>query len=292
MQTSRRHDEYQYLDLCRKVIEEGVYKDDRTKTGTKSIFGAHMRFNLRDSFPLLTTKSVFWKGIVHELLWIIKGSTDTKILSDAGIHFWDGNSSREYLDSLGFVDREVGDLGPVYGFQWRHFGAKCIDKNTDYTGQGVDQLLGVIDKIKTNPNDRRIVMSAWNPVDIKEMALPPCHILSQFYVSNGELSCQLYQRSGDLGLGVPFNIASYSLLTHMIAHICGLKVGDFVHCIGDAHVYMNHVDALKIQIEREPYPFPVLKINRKVESIDDFRFEDFEIVGYKHHPKIQMQMSV
>lgn len=243
-------------------------------------------------FPLLTTKRVFWRGVAEELLWFIKGSTNGKELSEKGVHIWDANGSRQFLDNLGFTGREEGDLGPVYGFQWRHFGAEYKDMHTDYTGQGVDQLQDVIDKIKNNPTDRRIIMSAWNPKDLPQMALPPCHAFVQFYVANGELSCQLYQRSADMGLGVPFNIASYALLTYMIAHITDLKPGDFVHTIGDAHVYVNHFDALKEQMKREPRPFPSLVIKRKVEKIDDFKMEDFEIKNYNPHPKISMKMAV
>ena len=196
------------------------------------------------------------------------------------------------MDKQGFYDREVGDLGPVYGFQWRHFGAKYIDMNTDYTNQGIDQLQDVIQKLKTNPNDRRIIMSAWNPMDIPNMALPPCHCFVQFYVSNSELSCMLYQRSGDVGLGVPFNIASYSLLTYMIAHVCDLKLGEFVHTIGDAHVYSNHIDGLEEQLKRTPKPFPTINIKRKVTKIDDFKFDDFELIDYNPDPAIKLDMAV
>ncbi|PIA55835.1 hypothetical protein AQUCO_00700274v1 [Aquilegia coerulea] len=216
-----RHEEYMYLRLVQDIISNGAQKDDRTGTGTLSKFGCQMRFNLRRSFPLLTTKRVFWRGVVEELLWFINGSTNAKVLQEKGVHIWDGNASRDYLDSVGLVDREEGDLGPVYGFQWRHFGAIYTNMHADYKGQGFDQLLDVINKIKNRPDDRRIILSAWNPSDLKLMALPPCHMFAQFYVANGELSCQMYQRSADMGLGVPFNIASYSLLTCMIAHVCG-----------------------------------------------------------------------
>jgi thymidylate synthase len=219
------HDEMQYLKLVKKILKKGVNRPDRTGVGTSSIFGTQIRFNLRDKIiPMLTTKRVFFRGVAEELLWFIKGDTDAKTLQDKNIHIWDGNSTREYLNACGFHDRKEGDLGPVYGFQWRHFGAKYGTAKDDYTGKGIDQLKEIIERIKTNPYDRRIIMSAWNPIDIPKMALPPCHVLSQFYVANGELSCQLYQRSADMGLGVPFNIASYSLLTHMIAHVTGLKV--------------------------------------------------------------------
>lgn len=288
-----KHDEHQYLDLIRTILQTGNKKGDRTGTGTFSLFGAQMRFSLRDDiFPLLTTKRVFWRGVAEELLWFIRGSTSAKELQERDIHIWDGNSSREFLDKMGFTDREEGDLGPVYGFQWRHFGAPYSNMKADYTGQGVDQLQNVIDTIRNNPNDRRIIMCAWNVADIDRMALPPCHCLCQFYVANGELSCQLYQRSADMGLGVPFNIASYALLTYMIAHITDLKPGDFVHTLGDAHVYSNHCAALEEQIKREPRPFPKLKIKRKITSIDDFKMEDFELEEYKPHPKIKMDMAV
>jgi len=287
------HEELQYLNLIKKIIETGNLRGDRTGTGTLSVFGAQMRFSLRDGiFPLLTTKKVFYRGIAEELFWFIRGSTSAKELQDKNVRIWDGNSSREFLDSIGLVDREVGDLGPVYGFQWRHFGAEYTNMHADYSGQGVDQLKEVINRIKNKPNDRRIIMCAWNPADLDKMALPPCHCLVQFYVANGELSCQLYQRSADMGLGVPFNIASYALLTIMIAHVTGLVPGDFVHTLGDAHVYNNHVEALKIQLDREPKDFPKIVIKRKVEKIEDFNIDDFEIVGYAPHPKIAMDMAV
>ncbi|KAM4543629.1 thymidylate synthase [Fundulus diaphanus] len=285
-------DERGYLNLVEYIMENGREKGDRTGTGVRSVFGAQVRYNLRDQFPLLTTKRVFWKGILEELLWFIKGSTNAKELSEKGVKIWDANGSRAFLDNLGFTEREEGDLGPVYGFQWRHFGAEYKNIHTDYSGQGVDQLQNVIDTIRKNPEDRRIIMCAWNPKDLPLMALPPCHALCQFYVCDGELSCQLYQRSADMGLGVPFNIASYALLTYMIAHITGLQPGDFVHTLGDAHVYVNHVDPLKEQLQREIRPFPKLKIKRKVESIDDFQSEDFEICDYNPHPSIKMQMAV
>ena len=287
-----RHEELQYLDLIREIIEEGNVKGDRTGTGTISKFGKQMRFDLRRNFPLLTTKRVFWRGVAEELLWFVGGRTSAKELQDKDIHIWDGNGSREYLDSVGLGHREEGDLGPVYGFQWRHFGAEYKDMHADYEGQGVDQLAEVIDKIKNNPNDRRILLTAWNPAALKQMALPPCHMFCQFYVANGELSCQMYQRSCDMGLGVPFNIASYSLLTCMIAQVCGLKPGDFVHCCGDTHVYSNHVEPLMRQLENEPRPFPILKINPDKKDIDSFEFSDFTIEGYDPHPKIEMKMAV
>lgn len=288
-------EEMQYLQMCRDIIENGVERGDRTGTGTLSKFGTQMRFSLRDgTLPLLTTKRTFWRGVAEELLWFVKGSTNANELAAKDIHIWDGNGSREFLDSRGLEHREEGDLGPVYGFQWRHFGADYVDMHTDYTGQGVDQLAECIDKIKNNPEDRRIIMSAWNPADLNVMALPPCHMFCQFYVDTkkNELSCQMYQRSADMGLGVPFNIASYALLTHMIAHVTGRKAGDFVHTIGDAHVYLNHVDALKEQLERSPRAFPKLKINSEKTGIDDFEYSDFEVTGYKPHKTIKMKMAV
>uniref|UniRef100_A0ACD5W6Q4 Uncharacterized protein n=1 Tax=Avena sativa TaxID=4498 RepID=A0ACD5W6Q4_AVESA len=287
-----RHEEYYYLNLVDDIIRCGAQKGDRTGTGTLSKFGCQMRFNLRKSFPLLTTKRVFWRGVLEELLWFISGSTNAKVLQEKGIHIWDGNASREYLDSVGLANREEGDLGPVYGFQWRHFGAEYTDMHADYTGKGFDQLMDVIDKIKNNPDDRRIILSAWNPSDLKKMALPPCHMFAQFYVENGELSCQMYQRSADMGLGVPFNIASYSLLTCMIAQVCGLSPGDFVHVIGDAHVYRTHVRALEEQIQKLPKPFPILKINPSKKDIDSFEASDFKLAGYDPHKKIEMEMAI
>jgi thymidylate synthase len=251
-----------------------------------------MRFNLRNQFPLLTTKRVFWRGVAEELLWFIQGSTNANLLKEKKINIWDGNSTREFLDAAGFHERKVGDLGPVYGFQWRHYGAKYGTCDDNYEGKGIDQLKDVIKRIQHNPNDRRIMMTAWNPLDIPKMALPPCHCLVQFYVANGELSCQLYQRSADVGLGVPFNIASYSLLTYMIAHITNLKPGDFVHTFGDTHIYLNHIEPLKEQLKRIPREFPQLKIKRQINDIEDFKFEDFEITGYDPYPPIKMEMAV
>uniref|UniRef100_A0A803LP86 Bifunctional dihydrofolate reductase-thymidylate synthase n=1 Tax=Chenopodium quinoa TaxID=63459 RepID=A0A803LP86_CHEQI len=272
-----RHQEYLYLKLVQEILSSGNLKDDRTGTGTLSKFGC---------------QRVFWRGVVEELLWFISGSTNAKVLQEKGIHIWDGNASRMYLDSIGLPDREEGDLGPVYGFQWRHFGARYTSMHADYTGQGFDQLLDIIHKIKNKPDDRRIILSAWNPSDLKLMALPPCHMFSQFYVANGELSCQMYQRSADMGLGVPFNIASYALLTCMIAHVCDLIPGDFIHVIGDTHVYRNHIAPLQEQLQNLPKPFPALKINTQKKNIDSFVANDFELVGYDPHQKIEMKMAV
>jgi len=286
------HEEYLYLDAIRTIIETGMDAGDRTGVGTRSLFGMQQRYDLRKSFPLLTTKRVFWRGVLEELLWFVKGDTNGKHLSEKGIKIWDGNGSKDFLEKRGLGHREEGDLGPVYGFQWRHFGAKYVDMHADYTGQGVDQLAECIKLIKENPTDRRILLSAWNPADLHLMALPPCHMFCQFYVSNGELSCLMYQRSCDMGLGVPFNIASYSLLTCMMAQVCGLKPGDFVHTLGNAHVYSNHIEPLKTQLERTPRPFPMLKINPDVKDIDGFKASDFELVGYNPHGKIAMEMAV
>ena len=286
-------EEQQYLNLLKEIMETGVTRGDRTGTGTISKFGVQMRFSLRHGiFPLLTTKKVFWRGVAEELLWFVKGSTNAKLLADKKIHIWDGNGSREFLDSRGLHHREEMDLGPVYGFQWRHFGATYEDMHADYEGKGVDQLKDCINKIKNTPTDRRIIMTAWNPADLDKMALPPCHMFCQFYVANGELSCQMYQRSADMGLGVPFNIASYSLLTVMMAQVCGLKAGDFVHTIGDAHVYSNHVEALQEQIKRVPRAFPKIEINPDVKDIDGFSYADFKIVGYNPDAAIKMKMAV
>lgn len=310
--TEERH----YLDLVKHIIEHGEQRPDRTGTGTLSVFAPQaMRFSLRDdAFPLLTTKKVFTRAVIEELLWFVRGDTNTKHLSEKNVRIWDGNGSREFLDARGLGHRRVGDLGPVYGFQWRHFGAEYKDCDADYSGQGVDQLAQIIETLKTNPFDRRIIMTAWNPKDLPDMALPPCHMFCQFYVAKppgtgkGRLSCMLYQRSCDMGLGVPFNIVSYALLTRMIAHVTNLEPGELIHNLGDAHVYLNHVEPLKSQIEKEPRPFPKLRIRRpaaavdttdsyddqvdKIRSIDDFRFDDFVIEGYNPHPLLKMAMSV
>eukprot|EP00069_Balaena_mysticetus_P002190 bmy_03987T0 len=290
------HGELQYLGQIEHILRCGFRKDDRTGTGTLSVFGMQARYSLRaqahsgEAFGGSTLMAQ--NSLDTALSHLLQGSTNAKELSSKGVKIWDANGSRDFLDSLGFSTRAEGDLGPVYGFQWRHFGAEYKNMGSDYSDQGVDQLQKVIDTIKTNPDDRRIILCAWNPKDLPLMALPPCHALCQFYVVNGELSCQLYQRSGDMGLGVPFNIASYALLTYMIAHITGLKPGDFVHTLGDAHIYLNHIEPLKIQLQREPRPFPKLRILRKVEKIDDFKAEDFQIEGYNPHPTIKMEMAV
>lgn len=307
------HEEHQYLDLIRTILTEGEHRPDRTGTGTRSIFGQQLRFSLSKPgatpgsdpvpiLPLLTTKRVFLRGVIAELLWFISGCTSSVPLSEKGIKIWDGNGSREFLDKVGLPQREVGDLGPVYGFQWRHFGADYVDAKTDYTGQGVDQLADVVHKLKHNPYDRRIIMSAWNPADLKLMALPPCHMFAQFYVSfpngpgsKGHLSCLMYQRSVDTALGLPFNIASYALLTHMLAHAADLHPGTFTHSMGDTHVYLDHIEPLQEQLAREPTEFPELKIKREDRGsgvVDGWKEDDFEVVGYNPHKAIKMKMSV
>lgn len=286
------HGEQQYLDAIKLILDTGIQKRDRTGVGTISLFGMTMRFNLRHDFPLLTTKRVFWKGVVEELLWFISGKTNGNLLSEKGVKIWEGNGSRAYLDSIGLNHRAEGDLGPVYGFQWRHFGAQYTDFHADYTGQGVDQLADVIRKIKNKPDDRRIILSAWNPADLDKMALPPCHMFAQFYVAKGELSCIMYQRSADMGLGVPFNIASYSLLTCMLAQVAGLQPGEFIHVLGDSHVYLNHVGPLREQLTRQPKPFPTLTLNPDIKDIDAFKSTDIAIHNYQPHPPIKMEMAV
>jgi thymidylate synthase len=284
--------EQDYLDLVKKIIEQGHLRTDRTNVGTTSLFGTQLRCNLQDGFPLLTTKKMAWKAIVAELLWFISGKTDAKILQQQGVSIWNGNSSREYLDKLGFNHRQEGDLGPVYGFQWRHFGAKYIDCKADYNNQGVDQLAELIHKIKTNPHDRRLLICSWNPVDIPIMALPPCHLLCQFYVQDKILSCQMYQRSADMGLGVPFNMASYALLTHLIAHVCDLQVGQLIMTFGDTHVYTNHIEALQTQLDRQPGQLPTIKINTDVKDIDNITIDDILLQNYVHQGVVKMDMAV
>ena len=285
--------ELQYINLIKHILENGISKDDRTGIGTLSIFSYNMTFNLRESFPLLTTKKVYWKGVVEELLWFISGSTDSNVLKEKGVRIWEGNSSREFLDSRGLSHYDQGDIGAGYGFQWRHFGAKYTNMYDSYEGQGVDQLKDVIYKIKNTPDDRRIIMSAWNPTDLDKMALPPCHIFVQFWVDSNkkELHSQMYQRSCDVGLGVPFNIASYALLTCIIAKLCDLTPGDFHYCMGDTHIYKNHIDAMKLQITRDPYDFPKINI-KDITDIDNIKFNDIELIDYKYYENIKMNMAV
>ena len=262
----------QYLDLMRTILEEGHYKADRTGTGTYSLFGYQMRFDLQKGFPLLTTKKLHLRSIIYELLWFLQGDTNIQYLHDHNVTIWD-----EWAD-------ENGDLGPVYGKQWRSWEAP--------DGRVIDQITNLIEQIKRNPDSRRLLVSAWNPADVDQMALPPCHTMFQFYVSNGELSCQLYQRSADVFLGVPFNIASYALLTMMVAQVCGLKAKDFVHTFGDAHIYSNHVEQAKLQLSRDPRPLPQMRINPDVKSIFDFQYEDFTLENYDPHPHIKADVAV
>ena len=262
----------QYLTLLQHILDEGVNKSDRTGTGTRSCFGYQVRFDLQDGFPLVTTKKLHVKSIIYELLWFIKGETNIKYLTDHGVSIWN-----EWAD-------ENGELGPVYGKQWRSWeGAN---------GETYDQLADVIRQIKTNPDSRRLIVSAWNVADLPNMALMPCHTMFQFYVAEGKLSCQLYQRSADVFLGVPFNIASYALLTMMIAQVCGLQPGDFVHTFGDVHLYNNHLEQAQLQLSREPFPLPVMRINPAVKNIEDFRYEDFTLENYQHHPAIKAPVAV
>ncbi|MES9944815.1 MAG: thymidylate synthase [Candidatus Thiodiazotropha sp.] len=262
----------QYHDLMRHVRDQGVDKEDRTGTGTRSVFGYQMRFDLDDGFPLLTTKRLHLRSIVHELLWFLKGDTNVRYLQENGVSIWD-----EWAD-------EDGDLGPVYGYQWRSWPAP--------EGGHIDQISQLIEHIRANPDSRRLIVSAWNPAQVEHMALPPCHCLFQFYVAEGRLSCQLYQRSADIFLGVPFNIASYALLTMMIAQVTGLEPGEFVHTFGDAHLYSNHLEQVDLQLSRAPRKLPSMKINPAVKSIFDFHFEDFELVDYDPHPHIKAPVAV
>ncbi len=261
-----------YLDLLRHVIKNGTAKTDRTGTGTKSVFGYQLRYDLQEGFPLVTTKKVHTKSIIHELLWFLKGETNIKSLKENGVSIWD-----EWAD-------ENGDLGPVYGYQWRSW--------PDYNGKHIDQITQVVETLKKNPDSRRIIVSAWNVAQLDEMALMPCHALFQFYVADGKLSCQLYQRSADLFLGVPFNIASYALLTMMLAQVCDLELGEFIHTFGDAHIYNNHFEQVELQLSRETRPLPTMKINPEIKNIFDFTFEDFKLENYDPHPAIKAPVAV
>ncbi|MFG6495669.1 thymidylate synthase [Fictibacillus sp. UD] len=262
----------QYLDFLQDILHNGTKKEDRTGTGTVSVFGRQMRFDLEEGFPLVTTKKLHLKSIIHELLWFLKGDTNIAYLKENGVRIWD-----EWAD-------EDGNLGPVYGHQWRSWAAP--------NGETIDQITNVIEDIKKNPDSRRLIVSAWNPSDVPNMALPPCHLLFQFYVADGKLSCQLYQRSADSFLGVPFNIASYALLTMMVAQVTGLKPGEFVHTVGDAHIYTNHLEQVELQLTRDPKPLPKMKLNPNVANIFDFTYDDFELVDYEAHPHIKGVVSV
>ena len=294
----------QYLDLLRTIRDNGIVRGDRTGTGTKGIFGYQMRFNLAEGFPLLTTKKVFLKGVIHELLWFLRGDTNIKYLVDNGVHIWDSDAFRYYNElcvkhgvlpvdletflSAAGVESPIegyrfGDLNHVYGYQWRSW--------PKASGEVVDQIQSVINTLKTNPTSRRMIVSAWNVADVEDMALPPCHTMFQFFVAEGKLSCQLYQRSADTFLGVPFNIASYALLTMMIAKECGLELGDFVHTLGDAHLYLNHLEQADEQLQREPRRLPTMRLNPDVKSIFDYKYEDFTLEGYDPHPVIKAPLS-
>jgi thymidylate synthase len=293
LKLNENKEEQQYLDLVQNIIANGTFEEGRNGN-TYAIFGNSMRFSLQNGqIPILTTKKLAWKTCLRELLWFIKGSTNNDLLVEQGVHIWDGNASRNFLDDRGLTERREGDLGPIYGHQWRHFNAAYRDCNTDYSGQGIDQLQYIIDQLK-NPatrNSRRLVMTAWNPCQLDEVALPPCHILCQFNVHRGnKLSCALYQRSGDVGLGVPFNIASYSFLTHLIANHCGLDAYEFVYFLGNCHIYDDHLVPLKEQVERKPFHFPTLKMVRNHENINDYSVEDFILENYQSHLPIKMEM--
>jgi thymidylate synthase len=262
----------QYLDLMRHVMEHGTKKADRTGTGTVSVFGYQMRFDLSEGFPVVTTKKLHLKSIIHELLWFLKGDTNIRYLKDNGVSIWD-----EWADA-------DGNLGPVYGYQWRNWPTP--------DGRHIDQIAQVIQQLKTNPDSRRMIVSAWNVADVDNMALPPCHAFFQFYVADGKLSCQLYQRSADIFLGVPFNIASYALLTLMVAQVTGLQAGEFIHTLGDAHLYLNHLEQTALQLAREPHPLPQMRINPAITDLFDFTYADFELVGYEHHPHIKAPVAV
>jgi len=308
-----QHEEYQYLNLLENILENGVWEEGRNGK-TKSIFGTSMRFSLADGkIPILTTKKVAWKTCLKELLWFIHGETDNKILKEQNVHIWDANGTREFLDSRGLTDYEVDELGPIYGYQWRNFNKPYFSKKSKETifkyisynyhapseeyqmidQSGVDQLQQIIDALKDpkQRNSRRLIMTSWNPCQLDQCALPPCHILCQFSVKNGDkLSCAMYQRSNDEFLGQPINIASYSFLTHLLAKHCGLKAHEFIHFMGDCHIYENAIEAAKLQIEREPFEFPTISIKEVKENINDYQVEDFELHNYQHHPQIKVEM--
>lgn len=291
----------QYHDLLRHILQHGKVRTDRTGTGTKGVFGYQMRFDLNEGFPLLTTKKIHMKSIIHELLWFLSGDTNVKYLQDNGVRIWDEWATAEQCARFG---REEGDLGPVYGHQWRRFGASDTQISTkqdnlhDYTvmrgyaNDGVDQIANVVHQIKNTPDSRRLLVTGWNPKEATSVALPPCHTLFQFYVQDGALSCQLYQRSADVFLGVPFNIASYALLTHMIAQVCGLKVGEFIHTFGDVHIYSNHMNQVNELLSRDVRPLPTLKLNPAVTDIFSFKYEDVTLEGYNPHPAIKAEVAV
>ncbi|WP_201596246.1 thymidylate synthase [Psychrobacter vallis] len=280
--------EQAYLDLLRQVLNEGMEKGDRTGTGTLSHFGAQLRFDLASGFPLLTTKKVHFKSIVYELLWFLSGSTHVDYLQKNGVRIWNEWATAEQTARF---NRPAGDLGPVYGHQWRNYGASKLEDGS-YHSDGVDQIAQVVEQIKTNPNSRRLIVSGWNPGEAEQVALPPCHTLFQFFVADNKLSCQLYQRSADLFLGVPFNIASYALLTHMVAQVCGLDVGEFIWTGGDCHIYQNHREQVELQLTRSLYQLPTLTLNPDVDDIFAFNYEDISVHGYESHPAIKAKVAI
>ena len=290
---NKYHEENQYLNLINDILDTNSEFNGRNGK-TLSVFGSAMHFNLENNIvPFLTTKKLAWKTCLKELLWFISGNTSNKVLNEQNVHIWDGNSSREFLDSRNLFDREENDLGPIYGFQWRHFNAEYEKSDTNYRGKGIDQLNDIIMQLRDpeKRNSRRLVMSAWNPCQLDEMALPPCHILCQFNVTdNNKLSCSLYQRSGDVGLGVPFNIASYAMLTHLIAHHTNMVAYEFIYYLGNAHIYDDHIEGLKSQLMREPKRFPELTINKKHENIEEYKVDDFKIINYEYYENIKLEM--
>ncbi|WP_230655835.1 thymidylate synthase [Psychrobacter sp. I-STPA10] len=288
MNLNQPTNEAAYLTLLQQVLTQGSRKDDRTGTGTYSHFGAQLRFNLQDGFPLLTTKKVHFKSIVYELLWFLSGDTHVNYLQQHGVRIWNEWATAEQTARFG---RSEGDLGPIYGHQWRNYGASK-DENGKYRQDGIDQITQVIEQIKTNPNSRRLIVTGWNPAEANQVALPPCHTLFQFFVSDGRLSCQLYQRSADLFLGVPFNIASYALLTHMVAQVTGLDVGEFIWTGGDCHIYQNHIEQVNEQCSRQPFALPKLKLNPSISDIFAFKFADISIEGYQSHAAIKAPVAV
>lgn len=286
----KQHEEYKYLHLLQDIMEKGVEKSDRTGTGTKSLFGTQLSFDISNSFPILTTKKVFFRGVVEELLWFIRGETDSKKLEVKGVNIWKGNTSREFLDNRS-LDYPEGEIGPCYGFLWRHWGGVYGDKESG----GIDQLAKIVEAIVNNPNDRRMVVSAWDVENLDKMALNPCHILHQYYVENGRLNLMWYQRSNDFFLGSTFNICSYALLTYLVAKITGLIPGSITYAMADTHVYLNHIDQAKEQLTRVPYPFPKLNIKKDIKTLKDIenlQFEDFELIGYQSHPAIKAAMAI
>jgi thymidylate synthase len=287
------HPEYQYLNIIKSILDTDEIYNDRTGTGIKSIFGTQTHFDISRHIPLLTTKRMFTRGIIEELLWLLRGDTDNKKLQEKGVHIWDGNTDRKFLDKMGFTEREEGDGGPIYGFQFRHSGAEYKDCHTDYTGQGIDQVQNVIKLIREKPESRRIIINLWNVCDLDQMVLPPCHVLYQFRVYGDRLCCSMYQRSGDVGLGVPFNIVSASIMTHIFAKLTGKKPWKLVHTIGDAHIYVDHIKPLERQLKRKPFSFPLFEIkDRGQKEVEDFEYDDFIIKGYEHHKGILMKMAV